>query len=549
MKESAVPFLYIVVAVLIMSLKPPLAKAWLSDPKINSHIAPKQVNQFDHAIVADGVGGVIVAWVEKADGDFTDFDIWAQRLDSHGDPAWPQPVQLCDAPGYQGFPQMVSDGTGGAIVVWHDSRGGWDDAYGYFDIYAQRISRDGEIMWPVVNGVPISTADGYAVFPRITTDGFGGAFISWDDGRSGNSQDYVQRIADDGTIMWQQNGVIVADLPYGQSDIDLAYDGQGGVIVVFDDYRALDNIDIYVQRFDEDGNRLWSDEAVAVAVAINDQFYPRVISDGQGGAIISWTDGRLGPDDLDIYMQRISASGTPLWPLNGLPITGNIDGSQITSHIVTDNMGGAIVVWEDGRKLNDDTDIYAQKVSFDGVLSWGLGGKPVASTQEVQILPTLIADGTGGAFIAWMDFYRGGTWWNVYAQHLDSLGEPQWKVDGIAVSTADETQSDPKLVSDGAGGMIAVWFDGRFRSHYNVFAQQVDRLGLLGGGEFRFYTAGADGFPKSIFAPGEVIQFKAFWTVPVPSSPGSYSANSAMVTNSGTLFRTEPSDYEVISGE
>ena len=103
------------------------------------------------------------------------------------------------------------------------------------------------------------TTPEYAVFPHIIPDGMGGAIISWDDGRSGNSQDYVQRVNQEGQPIWAgKTGVLVADRPDGQSDVfyhtrrirgsDLPY----GTIT-----EAMKTMDIYAQRFDEDGNRLW----------------------------------------------------------------------------------------------------------------------------------------------------------------------------------------------------------------------------------------------------------------------------------------------------
>ena len=45
----------------------------------------------------------------------------------------------------------MSDGAGGAIITWQDSRSGGSD------IYAQRIVGSGGVQW-TADGVPISTA-------------------------------------------------------------------------------------------------------------------------------------------------------------------------------------------------------------------------------------------------------------------------------------------------------------------------------------------------------------------------------------------------------
>lgn len=525
-------------------LCPPFSFAWYSDPKVNSAVAPSTHNQINQTAVSDGAGGEIVTWAENVDGTDTGFDIFAQRIDSSGNPVWPSPVAVCTAADYQGLPRIVSDGTGGAIIVWHDSRDGFDENYSNFDIYAQRVSGDGTVMW-AQDGIPICTASSWQVFHHVAPDGFGGAIISWDDGRSGNSQVYVQRVNREGQILWNADGVLVADTSAGESDSELVSDGAGGALIVWNDYRALDNIDIYAQKITSSGTRQWGTQGVPVCNTVGDQFGNRIASDGSGGGIVVWTDNRTSDGLVHVYAQRITTGGSMAWPSQGLPITANVAGSQKVTTIISDGIGGAIFAWEDGRRGSGDTDIYAQRITNQGVQAWGDGGAPVVSTQELQIMPMLISDGSGGAFFTWQDYYRGGTLWNVYSQHLDGNGKPKWKENGVPVCIADGVQSDPYIISDGSGGVIITWYDGRSGVNYNIFAQQVNALGLLGGGEFRFYTADTDGNPKTIFTPGELILFKATWTAQAAANPGTYQADSAMVINSSSDFRSKSVTYDV----
>ena len=106
----------------------------------------------------------------------------------------------------------------------------------------------------------------------------------------------------------------------------------------------------------------------------------QLVSDGTGGAIIAWTDGRNA--DADIYVQKIDANGnTPVadnlvWQPDGVPIcmaTGQQAGPQLTP----DGHGGAIVTWIDGRALNGIYDIAAQRVNqFGWVVPTGMESNP-----------------------------------------------------------------------------------------------------------------------------------------------------------------------------
>jgi hypothetical protein len=389
-------------------------------------------------------------------------------------------------------------------------------------------------------------ADAKQSYPLIALDGMGGAIIVWDDGRKGHPQIYAQRVDQHGQALWQQDGLSVVDnVLYTLHDPDIVSDGFGGAIIAWTDMRPVNVSNIYAQKLDSDGNRLWGNDGLALCTVVGNQFGAHAASDGIGGGIFSWTDGRLGDDDLDIYAQRVASNGSVLWMPNGIFVI-HAEGNQLKSVSVNDGAGGAIIVWEDARKGTGDSDIYAQRVTAQGDLSWDADGVAVVTTDQFQIRPVLIPDGAGGAFIAWQDFYRLGTWWNIFAQYVDGSGLPQWKQDGIAVSIADEAQANPGIIEDGSGGVIIAWYDSRSGSYYNVYAQQVNRQGLLGGGEFKFYTADRDDNPKAMFEPGEMVLFQATWTMPAPDIPGTYEAGSGMVINSETAYREEFITYDVV---
>ncbi len=74
------------------------------------------------------------------------------------------------------MPQLISDGANNTIITWQDSRDVADD------IYAQKVNSNGEVQW-TTNGKAICTANGNQLVPQIISDGAGGAIITWDDSR------------------------------------------------------------------------------------------------------------------------------------------------------------------------------------------------------------------------------------------------------------------------------------------------------------------------------------------------------------------------------
>ena len=160
---------------------------------------------------------------------------------------------------------------------------------------------------------------------------------------------------------------------------------------------------------------------VPLCTAANNQYTPTIVADGAGGAIVTWYDLR-GGSTYDIYAQHVLASGNPdpAWPADGRALC-TAAGNQSNPNIVADGAGGAIVTWQDTRSGNFD--IYAQHVLASGSPdpAWPADGRALCTAANSQGAPTLVADGAGGAIVAWQD-YRSGTSNDIYAQRVARFG-------------------------------------------------------------------------------------------------------------------------------
>jgi hypothetical protein len=391
--------------------------------------------------------------------------------------AWPHDptvnVPLCTATGEQTAPRSVSDGAGGAIVTWEDSRSGNSD------IYAQRISAAGAVQW-TANGVALCTATGSQQTPTIVADGAGGAIITWYDYRSGTNYDiYAQRISAAGAVQWLANGVGLCTATGDQYGPSIVSDGGSGAIVTWQDFRS-GNSDIYAPRISAAGAVQWTANGVALCTATGSQQTPTIVSDGASGAIVTWFDQRSGTGD-DIYAQRISAAGAVQWTANGVGLC-TATNSQNYPTIVSDGASGAVVTWEDYRS-GTNWDIYAQRISSAGTVQWTADGVGLCTATGHQAYPKIASDSTGGAIVTWHD-YRSDTNNNfdIYAQRISATGAVQWTANGVAFCTATGEQVWPTIASDGAGGAIITWSDSRSGTA-DIYAQRVERYGQLGNPE------------------------------------------------------------------
>lgn len=330
---------------------------------------------------------------------------------------------------------------------------------------------------PSVN-VPVSAVAGAQRWPEAISDGQGGVFIVWEDGRNSATTGfdvYAQHLSFDGVPLWAPGGVPVCvangdQLSRAFGRRCLVLDGQGGVILAWEDERSDDG-DIYAQRLDADGNAAWTQSGVPVCTKGQPQFAPVVVSDGSGGAVVVWSDGRTFA--AGIYGQRLNAAGVALWTADGRPLsTGNIE--QVPS-VIPDGSGGAVAAWECYPNLNDDAEVYVQHINGAGIRQRGGRGLPVGTGSGKQVAPTIIADGAGGAMVFWSDDRAVADDFDVYGQRIDALGSEQWTAGGVLFCAAPQWQYGPVAVLGTGGEAFVSWED--HRGTPSVFGQRVDGAG------------------------------------------------------------------------
>ena len=456
-----------------------LPAQWSSDPKVNTPVSRSSDQEWNPRIVSDGADGAIIVWGNYA-GAGMKYNIKAQRLDAGGNIMWPFVTDICAANQDQRDYRAISDGAGGAIVVWGDNR----NEYPGGDIYAQRVDASGQVLW-TVDGIPICTAINVQAYPDICSDGAGGAIITWRDSRNYSSTGvdiYAQRINASGVAQWTSNGVVICAESGDQMDPRIISDGSGGAIITWTDYRNSTTAwDIYAQKINASGVKQWTPGGVGY-LAMTAQTSPTLVSDGLGGAIIAWQDYYNGTDDIDIRALRITSSGQFAWTPTNTWVCG-AGGNQIGPLAVSDGAGGAIIVWTDYRNGTSNPDIFIDRIDVNGASKWTAWGKPVCTAVDRQIGPDIVSDVFGGAIITWMD-ERSDTS-DIYAQRFDANGTPQWNANGLAISTAKSAQNSPRLTLAGTIGAIITWTDLRWvgdpfdDTDWDIYAQRVYGNGTL----------------------------------------------------------------------
>ena len=418
-------------------------------------------SQVGLALIPDGSGGAIAAWVDARQGNTA--DIYMQHLTASGTrvAGWaPNGDSATKWICHRDTIAMVPDGAGGALLAWSENR-----CTTWNDIYALRITPSGDLAsgWQV-NGTPVClVSDDDKRVPSIAGDESGGAFVAWQDRRNLWPREvYLSHLTATGGVApgWPMgDGLRVCNVNSDQLADVVAPDGAGGAFVVWQDRRSGN--DIYLQHFLGDGSLMpgWSATGLPVCTAPGDQQAPAMLADGAGGVFIAWVDHRDGTDN--IYAVRMTGAGAvaPGWIGGGTPVCA-APGDQQAPAIALDGSGGVLVTWQDRR--GGAFDVYGQRMDGQGLLApgWPAFGVPLCQATGDQTSPQLAPDAAGGAFVVWQDGRSGD---HVYGQHVTGSGAlfPGWPAGGLALCAAPGGQRNSLIVGDGAGGAIAAWVDNR----------------------------------------------------------------------------------------
>lgn len=353
-------------------------------------------------LVAGGAGGAFVVWQDSRRFGSRQRDIYCQRVDQDGVALWAaNGLAVAMGAGNEDQPTMCSDGSGGVIIVWQDKN---DDPV-FANLYGQRLDANGQALWNNGNPLPINILDWSQHNPTLCPDGQGGAFLVYTDTQVDVNDVHAQRLGADGELLWGNNGVVVAAANGNQSAPVVVAAEDGNPLVSWRDQRSGD-YDIYAQKLDAvTGASLWQPNGLALCTAANSQYRPSACPDGQGGVIVSWFDYRSAPSgppwDLNIYAQRVVAAGNIAWQVDGVPVCLAPD-AQRDNRLVSDGQGGAVIAWEDNRQGEGREDIYVQHLNGDGQPQLTVDGQAVSVAAGNQNRPNLIL-GAGGVIVAWTD--------------------------------------------------------------------------------------------------------------------------------------------------
>ena len=443
--------------------------------------------QWYPAVAYDNIGHqYLTVWWDNRNSPTTGEDIYGQIFSQDG-ALLNDNFPISTAEGLQGYPDVACNSVDNEyLAVWADNR---NSASTGFDVYAQRVSYQGELLDsegnpgadPAAN-LAVSRATNDQKHPALVYNSDANQYLAaWQDLRREDQDIFAQLVSGQGELL-DQDGNPGADpavnfsisaAPNSQERPALTY-GQDEYSAVWQDSRHYDFVeeDIYGQRLSNRGEFLGASFPLVATPVF--QTYPDAAYDDLQRHLVVWQDNRNATaTDYDIYGQIVDITGA-LQSIN-FSISGAAR-DQYFPAVASDTRDGFLVIWQDSRHGN--WDIYGQRVSNEGMLS--NGDLEISTAPSDQCFPALAYSSDGDEYlIVWQDHRNGN--WNIYGRCVSSDGS---RGDSFPITVAPDNQERPDVVYNSVNDeYLVVWQDYR-HGNWDIYGRQVSGQCSLPGDEF-----------------------------------------------------------------
>jgi len=277
--------------------------------------------------------------------------------------------------------------------------------------------------------------------------------------------------------------------PYGPR---VASDGTGAAIAVYEDIKSGNQHEFYAQKISPGGEPLWGEKGVLIGSVYKEcdsYFNHYIVEDTTGGAFVVWSGYPSEPDwkqppgrrvaEYFTHVTRVDSNGDVVWQREVMDV----------DHMISDGTGGVLIASDESY---EEGTLSVTRLDSDGNFPWGEEGVSIRCVGYSSHTLGLASDGKEGAIILWQE--RKGDpserVSQILAQKIGAEGSLVWKQEGIPLYTTPEGvySEEPKVISDGFGGAIAVWMqvpEGKVESGtpkaltMDLYVQRVDADGNI----------------------------------------------------------------------
>ncbi len=459
---------------MLMALFPVISYAqWSSDPAVNNAVIALSGEQAIPKIGTCPNGNSYIASFSNESGNY---DVRMQLLDAQGNNLWadngilvsdnPQMTWLTDW-------DMTADIANYAILTFQDIR-----TDGNNNVVAYRIGPDGTFAWGP-DGISLSNSTAFDVSPKVCVTAAGNAVFAW----QADSVIIMQKISPDGTLLWGDNGITMSStsvyswpqlMPVGTDDVIMKYFEDTGP-----SYSPTRHV--FAQRYDANGAAVWGSPAVISnvgGISAWTQIFP-MINDGSDGFYIAWHDDRDNNNLADVYVQHIGSDGSDLFPANGVEAS-TMGGRQhfYPQLALPPGSSDVYVFWNEMDIDQNNRGIYGQKLSSTGTRLWPTTGKVFIEISPLNVYPVAARNSPTDVVLFYEEYFDAVNS-QIKAMRVDGNGDYVWSPSFKTLCSVN-SQKIHTVVNDFANNQwISAWEDDR-SGNTDIYAQNIQLNGDLG---------------------------------------------------------------------
>ncbi len=495
----------LVVIYLLVCLLPFISNAqWSNNPNENTLIVDTTGSQIVPVVVTNSLGESYISWYSEFDN--LNYDVYLQKMDKNGLKLWDEEgVLISDhetktwVTGYD----MILDQDENVILVTQDKR------TGNSDVFAYKISPDGEFIWGN-DGIQLSNTTGFDPSPQVTVTDNNDLIFLWGEEpveSTMNSVLYVTRYSSNGNKLWESTLSDTLDFMLPQ----MLYINDHLIVSWITKTHQTDTalgeenwMHVFAQMLNSEGLPIWEHNVQIDSLDLMSfgSLYttPFLTSDGNGGAYVMWqsfyvseTGGRP-----TTYINRLFADGT-IWFPGGYSVSQSTGNNHAEAQMeFKEDVEKLMVCWQEYHfdEINqiDCWGIYGQLFDSQGQYLWDENGR--------EIIPLLCSEDTSysairlgkssnnNAVLAFQKDYFSidgsdtSMVSNVYALSLDLGGEMTWSppIVPLSITNSDKYQSFlSNLVDD---QFVLAWNDNISNPDdyfdFGIYAQNISVDGVIG---------------------------------------------------------------------
>jgi hypothetical protein len=296
--------------------------------------------------------------------------------------------------------------------------------------------------------------------PATDMDATGSFVVAWESmDQDGDGYGiYAQRYNSDATANGSEF-LVPTTTSNDQRFPAVAMDNDGGFVIVWQSMdQDGDGWGVYTQLYDNTGSIISAEKKVN-STTTGQQRFPSVAMSGDGSYIVTWDS------DFDIYARSYDNTGATLNAEFIVNTTTN--SSQSYSDIAMDDDGDFVIVWQSLDQDGDGYGIYGQQydATFNTVNSeFSIN----TTTSNNQLSPAVAMDSLGNFAVVWVSNTQDGDAEGIYIQMYDNAGTTVNSETQVNTTTAG-AQDNPDIGMTEDGEILVAW---------NSYDQDGSRFGV-----------------------------------------------------------------------